>query len=162
MRLEDWPRVGLLIAAVALVALAVAGCGEESEAVPSNTDGAGISKEPVSEYVEVLGDFQAAASEGESYDAYGFAEYFPATQRAAVHAFCFIADELVKDAASEQLEDPPLTRMVTRKAEADLKSERDIVAPGPARRAIGKLSAILGLESLDREQAENYVRACYR
>jgi len=145
-----------------LAAVVVLGCGAESEPVPSSTDRAGTSKEPVSEYVEVLGDFQAAASGGESYDAYGFAEYFPATQRAAVHAFCFIADELVKDAATEELEDPPLTQMVRRKAEADLKSERDIVAPVPARRAIGKLSAILGLESLDRDQAENYVRACYR
>ena len=158
----DWPRVGPLIAAMTLAAVAVVGCGEESEPAPSSTARAETSKEPVSDYVEVLGDFQAAASEGESYDAYGFAEYFPATQRAAVHAFCFIADELAKDAATEELEDPPLTQMVTRKAEADLKSERDIVAPGPARRAIGKLSAILELESLDRDQAENYVRACYR
>lgn len=162
MRLKHWPRVGLLIGALAVAVIVVAGCGEKSEPVPSSTDGAGTSKEPVSEYEEVLGDFQAAASEGESYDAYGFAEYFPATQRAAVHAFCFVADELFKDPASEELEDPPLTQMVTRKAEADLKSERDIVAPAPARRAIGKLSAIIGLESLDRDQAEDYVRACYR
>ncbi|HET8862018.1 MAG TPA: hypothetical protein VFM94_02075 [Solirubrobacterales bacterium] len=145
---------------MAATAIAAVGCGEEGESAGVDT---GIARgSAVSEYEEVLGDFQTAASESESYDAYGFAEYFPATQRAAVHAFCFIADRLFEDPAGEELEDPPLTRMITRKAEADLKSERDIVAPRPARRAIGKLRAILGLESLDRDQAEDYVRACYR
>lgn len=165
MRFKRWPRVGLLIGAVVLAAIVVAGCGEENEPARSertNAGGSEIPKQNASEYVEVLDEFQVAASEGENYDAYGFAEYFPATQRAAVHAFCFIADQLQKDPAAEQLEDPLLTQRITRKAEADLKSERDIVAPGPARRAIGKLAAILGLESLERDQAENYVRACYR
>jgi hypothetical protein len=162
MRLDDWPWMGLLIGVVALAAIATAGCGEESGRTPTSADRGGITKEDVSEYEEVLGDFQAAASEGESYDAYGFAEYFPATQRAAVLAFCFIADQLQKDPAAEELEDPVLTQKVTRKAEMDLKSELDIVAPRPARRAIGKLRVVLGLESLDPDQAENYVRACYR
>lgn len=152
----------LLIGAVAMVAMAVAGCGEQSGGPRANAGGGGIAKENVSEYEEVLGDLRAAASDGRSYDAYGFAEYFPATQRAAVHAFCFIADQLQEDPAAAELEDPPLTERITRKAEADLKSERDIVAPRPARRAIGKLHAVLGLESLDRDQAEDYVRACYR
>lgn len=162
MRLKRWPWAGLLIAAVALAAIAGASCDEKSEGTHTNADAGGLAKENVSEYEEVLGDFQVAASEGESYDAYGFAEYFPATQRAAVHAFCFIADQLLKDPAADELDNPPLTQRVTRKAETDLKSERGIVAPRPARRAIGKLRAVLGLESLDRDQAEDYVRACYR
>lgn len=162
MRLKHRPWVGLVIGAVALAAIAGASCGEESQTVGSSPNRGGIAKENVSEYEEVLGDLQTAAEEGESYDAYGFAEYFPATQRAAVHAFCFVADQLQEDPEAEELGDPLLTERVTRKAEADLKSERDIVAPRPARRAIAKLHAVLGLESLDPDQAEDYVRACYR
>jgi hypothetical protein len=161
MRLKHWPRVGLLIGALALAAVAVVSCGEESEPTPTSAEGSGIAQENVSEYEKVLGGFQVAASEGENYDAYGFAEYFPATQRAAVHAFCFVADRLQEDPTAEELEDPLLTERITRKAEADLKSERDIVAPRRARRAIGKLHAVLDLESLDRDQAEGYERACY-
>jgi hypothetical protein len=117
---------------------------------------------PSSEYVEVLHDMRDAAEAEESYDAYGFAEYFPATQRAAVHAFCFIADTVSKDPEGESINDSSLTNEITRKAEADLESERNIVAPHPTRKAIRKLQAVLEMESLGHDLAEHYVRACYR
>jgi hypothetical protein len=116
-----------------------------------------------SPYVKVLLEFRDAVRSSVSYDAYGFAEYMPSTQRAAIDAFCFIADRAQKTPEVEDREDPAyLTQRITRKAEADLKSERDIVAPGPARRAIAKLRAVLGLESLDGDLAKRYVTGCYR
>jgi hypothetical protein len=148
-----------LAGAVALVAMPVVGCGSESGSAAVDEGGSG--SRAASPYEKVLFDFRDAAMAGEAYDAYGFAEYLPPTQRAAIDAFCFIADRVLKKSEAEGLEGPALTRRVTRKAESDLKSERNIVAPGPARRAIGKLWAVLRLESLDRDLAGNYVRACY-
>lgn len=147
-----------LLAAGTLAAMA--GCGGEGEG--AGVDGSAGRTAIESEYHEVLLDFRDAAAAGEGYDAYGFAEYFPKTQRAAVHAFCFVADRMLEDGEADELADAAyLTARVTRKAEADLKAELDIVAPGPARRAIAKLWAILGLDSLDEDLAERYAGACY-
>lgn len=114
------------------------------------------------EYLTTLCEFHEAAAAGEIYDAYGFAEYFPKPQRAAIHAFCFVADRMLEDGEGERLADTAyLTARVTRKAEADLESELDIVAPGPTRAAIARLDSILDLETLDADLGGRYVRACY-
>lgn len=155
-------RTGFAVGAMLLVGLGGASCGEEAERASTTAAEATTAKEEdVSEYEEVLSQFRVAASAGETYDAYGIAEYFPSTQRAAVDAFCFIADQLQKNPAAKKLGDPVLTERITRKAEADLQRERDIVAPRPTRRAIGKLHLVLELESLDPDQAKDYARACY-
>lgn len=140
------------------------GCGNGEEPVKA-TDSVRTNTPAQSDnpYVTALRQFREAVVAKTSYDAYGYAEYFPATQRAAIDAFCFVADRVAKAPAQEGLDDPTaLTTTIVRKAEADLKSERDIIAPGPAHRAIAKLQAVLGLETLDPEPAEHYVRACYR
>jgi hypothetical protein len=152
----------LLVAALA-VAL-ISGCGGESQSdgVESSASPDAAAIEPESEYHEVLLEFREAASGGKTYDAYGFAEYFPPTQRAAVHAFCFVADHMLEDLEAERLADSAyLVGRITRKAEADMESELDVVAPQRAQRAIRKLNAVLDLGSLDQGLAERYVRACY-
>ncbi len=112
--------------------------------------------------VEVLREFRDAVSAQMNYDAYGFAQYLPSTQRVAIDAVCFVADQELKGRTGDGVEDPThLTQTIVRKAEADLKSEHDIVAPRAVRRAIAKLQAILGLDSLNHDLAKSYVRACY-
>jgi hypothetical protein len=155
---------GLLLV-MALIGVLTSGCGGESQG--SGGESSAIPRgsgaiEPESEYHEVLLEFRAAASAGKTYDAYGFAEYFPPTQRAAVHAFCFVTDRMLEDLEAERLGDSAyLVGRIKRKAEADMKSELDVVAPQRAQRAIRKLDAVLDLGSLDQDLAERYVRACY-
>jgi hypothetical protein len=145
---------------VALIGVAIGGCGTSDT---TSAVGSKSSKATGSEYVEVLHALRDAAESAKSYDAYGFAEYMPSTQRAAIDAFCFLADEAWKNPQAASQGDPArLIQGITRKAESDLKSERDIVAPGPTRRAIAKLQAVLGLESLDRDLARRYRTGCYR
>jgi hypothetical protein len=148
-----------------LVGVLISGCGDESQSNGGETGaiprGAGAI-EPKSEYHQVLLEFRDAAAAGKIYDAYGFAEYFPPTQRAAVHAFCFVADRMLEDLEAERLVDSAyLAARIKRKAEADMKAELDVVAPERAQRAIRKLNAVLDLRSLDQDLAERYVRACY-
>jgi hypothetical protein len=153
---------------VILVGVTIGGCGT-SKTVSSTgsestrpTGGESVSSTG-SEYVQVLHALRDAAESAKSYDAYGFAEYMPSTQRAAIDAFCFLADEAQKNPQAAGREAPPhLIQRITRKAESDLKSERDIVAPAPTRRAIAKLRAVLGLESLGADLAKRYVTGCYR
>jgi hypothetical protein len=167
MRLELWLRTGIATVAVVVFAVAV-GCGDGSErqgdeSRAQGTETVACGREAAAgEYVTVLCEAQEAAAAGASYDAYGFAEYFPSTQRAAVDAFCFVADGVRKGSPVGELEGAAVVARITRKAEADLKSERNIVAPGPTRKAIAKLLAVFRLESLDRASAERYVHACYR
>jgi hypothetical protein len=151
---------GIFAAAVlALVGMAIVGCGGKSERNSSSeSEYTGRSR---SEYGGVLPGFRDAAKAGEPFDAYGYAEYLPSTQRAAIDAFCFVADQMLKNPDGVVLEDPLLIQRITRKAESDLKSERDIVAPGPTRHAIRRLRKVLGVESLDRNLAKGYVGACY-
>jgi Flp pilus assembly protein TadD len=151
----------LAVGAAALIAMSIGidGCGSKGESTAA--DAGGGSNES-GEYVAVLRKFRDAVAADETYDAYGYAEYMPSTQRAAIDAFCFIVDRGLKNPQTAELGDPAnLAREITRKAESDLKSERNIVAPGPARRAIGRLRVILGLETLNRDLAGRYARACY-
>jgi hypothetical protein len=150
-----------------MVVVSVVGCGGDKghEAATIDRGSAPKASGPTPEdspYVATLREFRQAVEAGTNYDAYGFAEYLPATQRAAIDAFCFVADRTLKEPRDEGVEAPvDLLDRITRKAKADLKAERDIVAPGPTQKAITKLRTILGLESLDRYLAHGYVKACY-
>ncbi len=165
IRAMAFARPPSLLLAMALIGIALYGCGGESEG--GENTGASIARggspvEPESEYHEVLLDFRGAAAAGKIYDAYGFAEYFPPTQRAAVHAFCFVADHMLEDLEAERLLDRAyLVGRIERKAATDMKSELDVVAPAQLRKAIRKLNVVLELGSLDQDLAERYVRACY-
>jgi hypothetical protein len=155
-------RLFLLVGAVALLGMPITGCGSGKENRSTSVDASGSTNES-SPYVTVLREFRDAVKAKASYDAYGYAEYLPPTQRAAIDAFCFIADQVLKNPSAMGLHDPAhFPDEITRKAESDLKSERSIVAPRPARRAIGRLRAVLGLESLDSNLAGRYVTGCYR
>ncbi|MGC1853200.1 MAG: hypothetical protein WA687_12250 [Solirubrobacterales bacterium] len=161
MRLSRIARALLLAAAVTSVALA-SGCGGEDPTASAKPAACTSAKEARSEYLTTLCEFSAAAAADKVYDAYGFAEYFPKPQRAAIHAFCFVADRMLEDDEVARLADRVyLIARVTRKAETDLKSELDIVAPRPTGKAIARLEAILDLDSLGRDLAEGYVGACY-
>ncbi len=151
----------LAVGAVALAAISIAGCGGSSQGMSTSVRVATAAGKS-SPYVDVLVEFRDAVAAEKDYDAYGFAEYMPSTQRAAIDAFCFLADRVLKGPEAAGIGDlAELTGRITRKAESDLKSERDIVAPRPARRAIAKLLAVLELESLDGDLAGDYVKACY-
>jgi hypothetical protein len=165
MKLEYIRLVGLLATAAIVLGVAIGGCGGDGDGnSPSTATGAAKTTEAEggSEYVEVLGEMREAATGSASFDGYGFAEYMPSTQRAAIDAFCFVADRVAKAPGGETVASADLNERIVGKAEADLKSERNIVAPGPAHRAIAKLRTVLGLESLDPGLAERYVHACYR
>jgi hypothetical protein len=147
---------------MALVGMPFAGCGDEDQTAAAKPLVCRKGEAARSEYLTTLCDFRRAAAAGKTYDAYGFAEYFPKPQRAAIDAFCFVAERMLEDGEFARLADQAyLAARITRKAEADLESELDIVAPGPAHVAIAKLRAVLALDSLDRDLAEHYVRACY-
>lgn len=163
IRAMTFGRLPDLLLATVLVGVAISGCGGGSdEGERTATRDGGSSVEPESEYHQVLLEFRDAAMAGKIYDAYGFAEYFPPTQRAAVHAFCFVADRMLEDREAERFADSTyLTGRIRRKAETDMESELDVVAPGRVHKAIRKLNAVLELSSLDQDLAENYVRACY-
>jgi hypothetical protein len=157
------PRAAPTLAASVLLALGIAGCGSGSDDAATATRSVAAATSPASEYVQVLGEMRKAAEESGSYDGYGFAEYFPKPQRAAVDAFCFVVDHMLESGEDDRLgETAYLIGRIVRKAEADLKDELNVVAPAPTHRAIQKLDAVLGLESLDSELADRYVHACYR
>jgi hypothetical protein len=165
IRIVTFGRFLGLLLAMALAGALISGCGSESrggDGESATTARSDSTIKPKSEYHQVLLDFHAAAIAGRLYDAYGFGEHFPPTQRAAVHAFCFVADRMVEHLEAERLADNAyLIARITRKAEADMKLERDVVAPARAQRAIRKLNVTLELASLDQDLAERFVRACY-
>jgi hypothetical protein len=157
-----------------VLAMAAAGCGggDDDGSVDTGAD-AGIdtveqdrSKQPVSEYEEVLLDLRAAAAAGEIYDAYGFAEYMPLSQRAAIDAFCFVTERLLDAGEIERFREPAY---VARKVRARARIEFDHGDPAEigasematARKAIRKLRSIIDYEAIDEELAGNYVTACY-
>jgi hypothetical protein len=165
MMLERICLISLLASAAIVTGMAIGGCGGSGgDSSPSTASGAGktTGAQGGSEYEEVLSEMRNTAAASGSYDAYGFAEYMPSTQRAAIDAFCFVADRVAKAQSGPTVAAASLRAQIVRKAEADLKSERGIVAPGPAHRAIAKLSAVLRLDSLDPTLAGRYIHACYR
>jgi hypothetical protein len=165
--------LGLLAGAMAVVAVSTSACGSEgaskggTEAASESADAnRGGGEKPVSEYEEVLLDLRDAAAAGEIYDAYGFAEYMPLSQRAAIDAFCFVTERLLDGGEIERFGEPAdVARAVRDRA----RIEFDHGDPGEigsrematARRAIRKLRSIVDYESIDEELAGNYVTACY-
>jgi hypothetical protein len=163
MRLLTSSRAVPTVTAVILLVLTAGACGSSSGEATTAKTSVTAPKQPASEYVQVLGEMRSTAEEGGSYDGYGFAEYFPKPQRAALDAFCFVVDHTLESGDNNRLaETTGLTAQIVSKAEADLKAELNIVAPAPTHRAIQELDATLDLGSLDAELAEGYVHACYR
>jgi hypothetical protein len=166
--MRSWPalRTAIAIGAAMAVLTLPAGCGDGSQRQSrvKRVEPAACRSEAASagEYLAILCEAQDAAEASGSYDAYGFAEYLPSTQRAAIDAFCFIANGVGKGPSGKELGGAALLARVTRKAEADLKSERNIVAPAPTRKAIATLLAVFRPGSLDPASAERYHHACYR
>jgi hypothetical protein len=113
--LERSVRYVLLASALVVLAMAAAGCGGGGDDDGDGSAGAEAAidavkqdrpKQPVSEYEEVLLDLRDAAAEGEIYDAYGFAEYMPLSQRAAIDAFCFVTESLLDGGETERFGEP--------------------------------------------------------
>lgn len=165
---------GLLTGVMALVAISISACGSESasksgaetESESANVNRGSGTDKAVSEYEEVLRDLSDAAAAGEIYDAYGFAEYMPASQRAAIDAFCFVTERLLDDGEIERFDDPAhVARKVRARAriEFDYGDEAEIGSSEmtTARRAIRKLRSIIDYEAIDQELAGSYVTACY-
>lgn len=164
----------LLTSVLAVLAMAAAGCGggnEGGNASAGADPGTGAveqdrPKQPVSEYEEVLLDLRDAAAAGEIYDAYGFAEYMPRSQRAALDAFCFVTERLLDGGEIERFGEPAY---VARKVRARARIEFDHGEPAEigasematARKAIRKLRSIIDYKPIDQELAGNYVTACY-
>lgn len=162
MALRRLPCVVLAIGMLASAGALFTGCGDGDESEGAVPAACKRAKAADGEYLTTLCEFHAAAAAGKIYDAYGYAEYFPKPQRAAIHAFCFVADRMLEEGEADRLADKAyLSARIGRKAEADLKSELGIVAPNPTGKAIGELESVLELDSLDRDLAERYVKACY-
>ena len=154
------------LVAVALIGITIVGCGSATESSEPRTENSEPQRsestsKASSEYVTVLAGFRDAVRSNATYDAYGYGEYLPSTQRAAIHAFCFVADELVLPEATDLEVRSHMFKYIARKAKSDLRSERGIVATRPTHKAIRKLLAILGLNALNYEVAKPYVKACY-
>jgi hypothetical protein len=165
---------GLSTGVMALVAISISACGNESasksetevESESANVNRGAATHIPVSEYEEVLRDLSDAAAAGEVYDAYGFAEYMPASQRAAIDAFCFVTERLLDGGEIERFEEPAyVARKVRARARIEFdygdRAEIGTSEMATARKAIRKLRSIIDYEAIDQELAGNYVTACY-
>lgn len=141
-------------------------CGEGESGGPASAPEPSAAERPDGEYEEVLFELREAAAAGEIYDAYGFAEYMPAGQRAAIDAFCFVNERLLDSGRVERFAAPG---HAARLVDARARLEFDHGAPGgigaeemaTARRAIRKLRSIVDFEAIDDELARGYVSACY-
>jgi hypothetical protein len=165
---------GLVTAALVFAAISISACesgstsGSEAERGSRGADASrgGDKDEPVGEYEEVLLDLRDAAAAGEIYDAYGFAEYMPLSQRAAIDAFCFVTERLLDGGEIERFGEPAYVAGEVRaraRIEFDHGDPADIGSSemATARRAIRKLRSIIDYEAIDWELARNYVTACY-
>jgi hypothetical protein len=172
-------HTGFVIAALTLAA-SISACGSENESKSGGGGGGGTESasgsaaagrsgnkdKPDSEYEEVLLDLRDAAAAGEIYDAYGFAEYMPRSQRAAIDAFCFVAERLLDGGEIERFGEPAyVAGQVRARARIEFDhgdpAEIDSREMATARRAIRKLRSVIDYEAIDQELAGNYVTACY-
>ncbi len=108
----------------------------------------------------LLGFRDAVAAKATTYDAYGYAEYMPPAQRAAIDAFCILVNREPESLETGKLADPrdfasKLTAIAIAEADEDFSA-------APLRRSIDKLRSILGQEPFDRDLARRYARTCYR
>lgn len=109
-------------------------------------------------YVEALLGFSDAAKSNAAYDAYGYAEYIPDSQRAAIDAFCLVASKVRTGAEIGKLADPDyfFSRIV-----ATARPERRNASMASIRRAVGKLQSVVEPQSLDGALVKSYAKACY-
>ncbi|HEU5141989.1 MAG TPA: hypothetical protein VFU04_02410 [Solirubrobacterales bacterium] len=149
-----------------VVVAGFAACGEGEEGGAATSAPKPTMERPDGEYEEVLFDLRDAAAAGKIYDAYGFAQYMPTGQRAAIDAFCFVNERLLDSGQVERFAEPG---NAARLIDAQARLEFDHGAPGgisakemvTARRAIRKLRSIVDLEAIDEELSRGYVSGCY-
>jgi hypothetical protein len=82
----------------------------------------------------------------------------PASQRAAIDAFCLEVDRAPEDLETEMRAD---AAYFVNKIIDTAKSEIEIGSPVALRRAVDRLEAILVAESFNDGLAEHYAKACY-
>lgn len=160
-----WPAL-LAIGAMASIVLSI-GCGGEDRSASAEPPAVKRQCKKVneerSEYVRVLCEFRDAAMAEKIYDAYGFAEYMPSSQRAAIHAFCLVVDRKPERLEAEALSNRARLAdeiVVTAESEVDY-GNAELGSMPSLRRSIAKLQTILGLESVVPDLSEDYARACY-
>jgi len=112
-----------------------------------------------SPYVEVLLGFRNAARSNVTYDAYGYVQSgFPASQRAALDAFCVVVNSVRTDSESRELSDP---EYFSKRVVAAARPEAEAASMASVRRAVGKLQAVIEPESLSSLLVKSYTKACY-
>ncbi len=142
--------------AFVLIAISAGGCGDQES-------GRHEAKAEVSEinnpYVEVLLEFRDAAESNATYDVYGYFESgYPASQRAALDAFCVIVNEVQTRLESERLSDPAyFSKRVVKAA----RPEAEEASMTSVRRAVRKLQTVIAPESLSPSLVKSYAKACY-
>ena len=90
----------------------------------------------------------------------------PASQRAAIDAFCFVAERIPEDFETDGFDQVGylLPRVIARaRVEFDYGDPKEIDSRDMAsvRRAVRKLRSIVDFEEIDSELAARYVNACY-
>lgn len=141
---------------MASIAISASGCGSQEQAPPAAKAEGTKADSP---YVEVLLGFRNAAEANATYDAYGYLESgYPASQRAALDAFCLVVNEVRSSSESERLSDPAyFSKHVTTAA----RSGAEAASMSSVRRAVDKLQTVIEPESLDSPLVKSYAKACY-
>jgi hypothetical protein len=140
---------------MASIAISASGCGSQGQAPPRAEAKDTKADSP---YVEVLLGFRDAARSNVTYDAYGYAEYLPDSQRAAIGAFCLVVDDVRAGAESEKLASP---EYLSDRIAAAVGSEARAATEASIKRAVKKLQAVIESESLDGGLVKSYAKACY-
>lgn len=137
------------------IAMSAGGCGGQEQA-PHTARAEG--PKPENPYVEVLREFRDAARSNAAYDAYGYAEYMPASQRAAIGAFCLVVNDVRTGAESEKLANP---KYLSDQIVAAVGPEARGASVASIRRAARKLQTVIDSESLNSPLVKSYAKACY-
>lgn len=135
--------------------MSAGGCGSQEKA-PHTTKVEDPKVE--SPYVEALLGFRDAARSDATYDAYGYAEYLPDSQRAAIGAFCLVVSGVRTSSESRRLSDPAyFSAQVVNAARPEARS----ASMASVGRAVGKLQTVVEAESLNPQLVKSYAKACY-
>jgi hypothetical protein len=129
---------------LAMVALAISGCGSGSEAKDTQT------------YEQILHGLRSAALAGRTYGAERRAASLVAAKREVVHSFCEFAWEIGVNREAWKL---PIRGLAARRVRARAFSSGNAYYH-PIVAAIAKLNAVIDLEELTAKVLARYTRAC--
>jgi len=145
------PTSALLLAAVALIAIFPAGCGEAAGSSDSQA------------YSEVLQGLSDAARSGAGYDAVRHARHLEPAHQAMVEGFCLAIREMVLSREDpKDFAHPYINGRIEARGKMELREMKLNLSPRLIDDAMDELREAIDLGSLSAKLNRNYVKACYR